>query len=126
MNHGVYYIFITALISSYEDMIIAALVKNGFMVSSLSEDNEVTMGGGDYISAIIALRIDIEDEVKPAIVLSDEIEKVLKDLNIVYYSLIVTESTDCSWNVSDIKIPKALPALPPPKLNVRKPGTGWN
>lgn len=125
MSYGIYYVFITALISSYEDMIIAGLVKAGFQVSSLAEDNTATIGDDDSISAMIALRIDTE--MAGAIVVIDEVERVLKDLKIVYYSLVVTESTDCSWDISPIKLPKILPPpLPTPALNVRKPNSGLN
>jgi len=125
MSDGIYYVFITALISSYEDMIIAGLVKAGFQVSSLAEDSTVTIGDDDSISVMIALRIDTE--IVGAVVVIDEVEKVLKDLKIVYYSLVVTESTDCSWDVSSIKLPKALPPpLPTSALNVRKPNSGLN
>lgn len=125
MSYGIYYVFITALISSYEDMIIAGLVKAGFQVSSLSEDNTATISDDDSISVMIALRIDTE--IEGAVAIIDEVEKVLKDLKIVYYSLVVTESTDCSWNISPIKLPKALPPpLPTPALNVRKPNSGLN
>lgn len=125
MNYGIYYVFITALISSYEDMIIAGLVKAGFQVSSLSEDNIATIGGDDSLSSVIALRIDTEMD--GAIVVIDEVEKVLKDLKIVYYSLVVAESTDCSWSISSIKLSKALPPpLPTPVPNVRKPNSGLN
>jgi len=125
MNYGIYYVFITALISSYEDMIIAGLVKAGFQVSSLAEDNTVTIGNDDSISVMIALRIDTE--IDGAIVVIDEVKNVLKELKIVYYSLVVTESADCSWNISSIKLPKALPPpLPTPVPNVRKPNSGLN
>jgi len=121
---NVYYVFITVLISSYEDMIIAALVKEGYQVSALSETNEVTIGNKDSVSAMIALRVVAE--ATNANELNGEIQEVLDELKILYYSLIVTESVDCSWNVSDIKLPRALPPpTPPPLPNVRK-GTGWN
>jgi hypothetical protein len=49
------------------------------------------------------------------------------DLNIVYYSLVVTESVDCCWNISNIRVTKALPPpLPTPDTNVRKPNSGLN
>lgn len=122
MNPEIYYVFITALISSYEDMIIAALVKKGYQVSPLSETNQVTIGGDDYFSALITLRIEVE--VQNALDLNTEIQKVLKELKVMYYSLIVTESVDCAWHVSSIKLPKALPPSPLP--NVRKPDPSMN
>lgn len=122
MNYGIYYVFITALISSYEDMVIAALVKKGFQVSPLSETNQVTIGDKDSICAMIALRIDLDD--KSAFDLHTEIQSVLHELRVVYYSLVVTESADCCWNISNIKVPKALP--PAPTTNVRKPNSGLN
>lgn len=122
MNYGIYYVFITALISSYEDMIIAGLVKAGFQVSSLAEDNTVTLSTEDSVCAIIALRIDVDNE--NAFDLQTEIQKILKELKVIYYSLIVTESVDCAWNISNIKLPKALPPSSLP--NVRKPDSSMN
>jgi hypothetical protein len=124
MSYGIYYVFITALISSYEDMVIAALVKAGFQVGSLSETHEVTIATKDSVSALIALRIDSEKH--NAFELHGEVEKVLNELNILYYSLIVTESTDCAWNISNIRITKALPAAPIPAVNVKKSKSGLN
>lgn len=122
MNTEIYYVFITALISSYEDMIIAALVKKGYQVSPLDESNQVTIGGDDSVSALITLRIEVD--MQNALDLQTEIQKVLKELKVMYYSLIVTELVDCAWNVSSIKLPKALPPAPLP--NVRKPDSSMN
>lgn len=119
MNYGIYYVFITALISSYEDMVIAALVKNGFQVSPIAETNIVTTGNTDSVSAIIALRIDSDDQ--NAFQIHTEVEKVLSGLRILYHSLIVTESADCVWGISNIRLTKALPAV-----NVKKPGPAVN
>jgi hypothetical protein len=125
MNYGTYYVFITALISSYEDMIIAALVKKGFQVSPLAESNQVTISDKDSVCAMIALRIDTDMEI--AYEIHNEIQEVLISMNIVYYSLVVTESADCCWNISNIRVPKALPPpLPTPTTNVRKPNSGLN
>lgn len=129
MNFGIYYVYVTALIPTYEDMIIAGLVKKGYRVGPLAETNEVTVTTPDSICAIIALRLDVNDDEGDTIVhsaaeLHEKIEAALQELKIFYYSLIVTESADCCWNISNIRIPKALP--PPLPINVRKPNSGSN
>lgn len=124
MSYDTYYIYVTALISSYEDMIIAALVKAGFQVSPLSEDNNVTIGGDDTVSAVIALRVDTE--LFGALNVFNKVESILKELKILYYSLVVVESTDCSWGASQIKIPKTIKALPPPLPTGGKPDSSLN
>lgn len=116
MTIETFFVFITALIPQYEDMIIAGLVKKGYQVCPASLTNEVTSGGQDSVSAVIALRID--SEARDSTELHVVIQQLLLDLKIVYYSLMVTVATDCCWNASGLSFPKAPPPLP--LLNVGK------
>lgn len=122
MTTETFFVFITALIPSYDNMIIAGLVKKGYQVCPASSSNEVTCGGKDSISAIIALRIDSTE--KDATELHTVVHQLLVDLKIVYYSLLVTVATDCCWHASGLQLPKALPPAPLP--NVRKPSSDLN
>lgn len=122
MSYGIYYVYITALIPSYEEMIIAGLVKKGYRVGPLADSNKVTVAAPNSVCAIIALRVDTNDDegdtsVHSSFEMHEKVEAFLLELKIFYYSLIVTEMADCCWNISNIEIPKAL--LPPPvkKLN---------
>ena len=121
MTTETFFVFITALIPSYENMIIAGLVKKGYQVGPASLTNEVTSGGQDTVSAVIALRIDSEEE---TIELQVVIQQLLEELKVIYYSLLVTVATDCCWNASGLQLPKAPP--PPLLLNVGKPDPTLN
>lgn len=124
MSFGIYYVYITALITSYEEMIIAGLVKKGYRVGPLADSNEVTVATPNSVCAVIALRVDTNDDegatdIHSSFELHEKVEAFLLELKIFYYSLVVTEVADCCWNISNIEIPKVLPPPLPPvkKLN---------
>lgn len=124
MSYGIYYVYITALIPSYEEMIIAGLVKKGYRVGPLADSNEVTVATPDSVCALIALRIDTTDDegatdIHSAFELHEKVEAFLLESKIFYYSLIITEAADCCWNISNVIITKSLPPPLPPvkKLN---------
>ncbi len=100
----VYYCWITALVPSYQDGIVAGMAKKGYMVGALSKDG-VVLSPGQSSAGLIALNIYHREDVDA------EIDRVYKDLSDVlddmkarYFSLIVAQSVASRWYGSNFDI----------------------
>ena len=103
-----YIVWATVLTPSYTDSIIAALVKRGYAVSSLSKD--ICISIDENASGIITLKVGTSDESKLAKDIYNDIIQILDEIKAFYYSVVITEYMDnCIWSGSNISISKKKP-----------------
>jgi hypothetical protein len=109
----IYYVWITALTDSYQDGIIAGLVKKGYMVGPASKEGRI-IAPGESASAVITLSIYSEKEFDAGKLHADT-AVVLSDMKAYCYSIIASGAADCAWTGSNFNIQTALEAVQPPK-----------
>jgi hypothetical protein len=124
----IYYVWITALMPSYQDGIIAGLVKRGYMVGPAAKDGKVSVGTDTTAATLFALSVYRTDAETDANKVYTDITEVLKDMKAYYYSVIVSHSYEATWIGSNFSLPakkKADKVTPPPIPSV-PPGTKKN
>lgn len=111
---GQFVVWITCLLESYEDRIIAGMVKKGYQVGPAASGGQVSIKYDNGASVLIALRVDSSKEDVKAVEISKDIMDVLKDNNFLYYSVIVSALTSSCWNGANVVLPKPAQPAPPP------------
>jgi hypothetical protein len=117
----IYYCWITALLPTYQDDIIAGLAKRGYMVGPAAADGTICSVQDKCPSALIALSVYKADPETKAVKVYDDVSAVLKEMNAKYYSVIISLSHEATWVGSNFPLPsKKEPPPPPPdkKTNV--------
>lgn len=117
----VYYCWITALMPSYQDGIIAGMVKRGYMVGPAAKDGKVTVSDNNA-AALIAISVYRTDEETNVNKIYDDVVAVLKETKAYYYSVIISHSYEATWVGANFNLPlkakgvveKASTATPPP------------
>jgi len=103
---GKFVAWITCLTSSYEDTLIAGMVKKGYIIGAAAAQGKVSVAKEDSPSAVIAITIDSYNEnLKAADVYKDLVE-VIADKKVICYSVIVTAQVDSSWGAANFNLPK--------------------
>lgn len=117
----IYYCWITALLPSYQDSIIAGLVKRGYMVGPAAKDGKVTTSDNNS-AALIAISVYRAEETSVNQIYED-VSTVLKDMKAYYYSIVVSHSYEATWVGANFNLPlknkgvvdkTATTAVPPP------------
>lgn len=112
----VYTCWITCMLESYQDSIVAALIKKKYTVG-LASSGTVVLNEDDQVSAILAYTIyKISDENIDISKVYDDVILTLREIKGYYYSVIVAESQQSTWTGSNmiVKSNKDVPQLPPP------------
>lgn len=112
----IYYCWITVLIPSYQDGIIAGMVKKGYMVGPAAKDGSIIIGNSDQPAAIISLSLyqTIETEAKTNVKqIYTDLMSVLVDIKAYYYSIVVVLASDATWIGSNITFHKEKIIAPP-------------
>lgn len=110
----IYYCWVTALMPSYQDGIIAGLVKRGYMVGPAAKDGVLSIVKENCPAVLIALSVyKAETETTPLQVYDDLI-LVLTEMNAKYYSVVISLSHEASWGGPNFSIPVKKKAEPPP------------
>jgi hypothetical protein len=118
----IYFCWVTALLPSYQDGIVAGLASKGYMVGPAAKDGKVTLGGNNCPAAIIALTVYCAEETTTLKIYDDMID-VLTKMGASIYSVVISESYKATWGGSNFSLPakpKANPFRPSPdtKKNV--------
>lgn len=109
----IYYCWITAMLPSYQDGIIAGLARKGYMVGPASKDGTLATGIADNKpSCLFAISVYKAEETNASNIYTDVVN-VLTDMKAKFYSVIVSHSYEAIWAGSNIKLP-AKPNKPPP------------
>lgn len=99
----IYYCWITALMPTYQDGIIAGMVKRGYMVGPAAKDGKVTTSD-NTAAALIAISIYRAEETNVNKIY-DDVVAVLKDMKAYYYSVIVSHSYEATWVGANFNLP---------------------
>jgi hypothetical protein len=116
----IYYCWITAMLPSYQDGIIAGLARKGYMVGPASKDGAIATGASDTKpSVLFAVSVYKAEETNASNIYTDVIA-VLNDMKARYYSVIISHSYEATWAGSNIKLPGKPPPIPPQDPSSKK------
>ena len=111
----IYYCWITVLLPSYQDKIVAGLVKHGYMVGPASKDGKVAVTSENSAATLIALSIyrpnGEETDVNK---IYEDVLGILKEMKAYYFSVIISHSYEATWVGSNFTVPKPKAADKPP------------
>jgi hypothetical protein len=114
-----FYVWATLISDRAANELVVGLVRRGFQVEPLADDNTLTNVG--EVSVLCALNV-IADHVPatlpegrgPQHWVLDRVTEVLDETKNAYYSLIIFEiGGTCTWIGSNIKLPKKVADEPP-------------
>ena len=108
----VYNCWITCLLESYQNTIIISLVKRGYTVGLTSMGN---VNQPNQVSAILSFSIYKIDEKKLTLAkVLDDLNIILTDAKMYFYSIVVSEHHNATWAGSNIIVQntKSVPLLP--------------
>lgn len=109
----IYYCWVTALLPSYQDGIVAGLAKRGYMVGPASKDGKVTISSDRCPAALLSLSVYREEETNVEKIYKDVVD-ILAEMNAYYYSVIVSLSHEATWVGPNFQLPEKQKATPPP------------
>lgn len=101
-----FHVWVTAISDSYTEQLVGRLVRRNWKVSALG--NTLSLHNEDNLATLVAFSMaktpkseKPEDEVALATAL-EEVKDVLKRLKVHYYSLIVTQTSGCTWCAGNV------------------------
>jgi hypothetical protein len=108
----IYTCWITCLLESYQDAIVAGLIKRGYTIGLSGRGN---VNQHNQFSAVLSYslyKLDDPDLTAPGIL--KEIGIILSDMKAYYYSIVVAEGNNAAWAGSNIIVQdnKTIPLLP--------------
>lgn len=109
----IYYCWVTALLPSYQDGLIAGLAKKGYMVGPAAKDGKIVSTKDDAPAALITLSVYKAEETSSAKIYEDLVQ-ILQEMKVLYYSVVVALCNEATWAGSNIHLPKEKKAQPPP------------
>ena|ERR1700674_2329465 len=115
----IYYCWITALLPSYQDGIVAGLAKRGYMVGPAAKDGKVTLYKEDCPGVLMALSVYREEETNVNNIY-DDVLAVLKEIKAYYYSVVISLSHEATWVGPNFQIPSKNKPTPPPLPGTKK------
>lgn len=110
----IYYVWITALSSTYQDAIISRLVQRGYMVGPASKDGKVSLVTEGCPAALIALSVYKQEEEVDVKKIYEDIYAILKEIPAKYYSVVVSLSHEATWIGANFTLAVKDKAGPPP------------
>lgn len=116
----IYYCWITALLPSYQDNIIAGMVRRGYMVGPAAKDGQVTTSAENNPAALIALSLYRAEQETNVNKIYDDVVAVLKEMDARYYSVIISHSYEATWVGSNFSVPAKATGTPPPVPSGKK------
>lgn len=117
----IYTCWITCMLESYQDQIVAGLIKKGYTVGLASAGTTV-VNHENQVSAILAVTVYKLGEIDISITkVYEDIAFVLTDMKGYFYSVIIAETNNSTWAGSNIFMqPKKTPQLLPPAKDTTK------
>lgn len=111
----IYFCWITVLLPSVQDDIIAGMAKKGYMIGPTSKDGKVIFAPGENpAGSVIALSVYKHTNGLTAKSVYDDLVKILYETSSYFYSIIVTASVEATWVGSNFQLPSRKEATPPP------------
>lgn len=104
-----YHVWVTALSETYVEQLVGKLVRRGYQISPMG--NQLVTASSDNPCAVLAFSMTRpirgkEEALTHAAVL-DEAVDVMKRLKMYYYSIVVAESSHCTWMLGNLSIEQA-------------------
>ena len=97
--------WITVMFSSYEDKIVAGMIKKGYAIAASLPDGQLTQSQPETAGAVISfVMIPKKSEATNKEVFTDLLD-VLSQERVLFYSVIVSVMTDAVWLDSNIILP---------------------
>ncbi len=109
----IYYCWITALLPSYQDRIVAGLASKGYMVGPAAKDGKVTTSSEGCPAALLALSVYREEETNVQKIY-DDVTAVLHEMGAYFYSVVISLSHEATWVGPNFQLPEKAKAVPPP------------
>lgn len=102
------------MLQSYQDGIVAGLVKRGYVVALASGEKSST-NREDQVSALIVLTVYKLDDKMSTSKLYEDLAFILTDIKAYFYSVVIADSTTSTWVGSNILLQpeKEIPQLTP-------------
>ncbi len=111
----IYYCWVTALLPTYQDGIVAGMARKGYMVGPAAKDGLVITPTHEGSPAVLyALGVYRGEETNVHKIYNDLVA-VLKDVKAHYFSIIISLSTEATWIGTNVVLPVAeeKPPVPP-------------
>lgn len=90
------------MLESYQDKIVAGLIKRGYTVGSASS-GKVVINHENQVSAILALTIyKISEEELAITKIYEDLAFILTDMKGYFYSIVIAETNNSTWAGSNI------------------------
>jgi len=111
VEQGSYIVWITCLLSSYQDKIIAELVKKGYTISACGdkEVGNICWTTTNAPSALIVFSISSNASKATATSIHTDINDILSNNKMLFFSLIVCARGGACWNVGNINLTNKTP-----------------
>lgn len=110
----IYYVWVTALLQSDQDNIIAGLVKRGYMVGPAAKDGKVSCVTEGCPSALISLSVYKQEEEIDIKKVYEDTLSVLDEIHCRYFSVVISLSHEATWVGPNFSVPAKEKDKPPP------------
>jgi len=110
----IYYVWVTALLPSYQDGLIAGLVQRGYMVGPAAKDGKVSMAVEGCPAVLIALSVYKQEEEVDVKKIYEDVLAVLTEIPARYYSVVISLSHEATWVGANFTLPAKSKKEPPP------------
>lgn len=98
----VYTCWITCMLESYQDQIVAGLIKKGYTIG-LASTGKVIVNQDNQVSAVIAFTAyNLSQEDLTITKMYDDICLILTDIKAYFYSIVIAEAVNSTWTGSNI------------------------
>jgi len=102
------------MLSSYQDGLIAGLVKKGYNVGPSSGDGNIGIGTENQPSFLISLTLYKVNGQITAQSIYDDCMGILTAMKAYFYAIIVAQAYDSTWTGCNFNMPNKKTAAPPP------------
>jgi hypothetical protein len=109
------------MLESYQDQIVAGLIKKGYTVG-LASTGKAVVNHENQVSAILSLTVyKLAEEELPITKVYEDFAFILTDMKGYFYSIIIAETNNSTWAGSNIFLqPKKNAQLLPPPVDHKK------
>lgn len=111
----IYYCWITALLPTYQDDIVAGLVRKGYMVGPAAKDGYVITPTHENAPASLYAFSVYRAEITNVNKIYDDFLSILNEIKAHYLSIIVSLSNEATWVGTNVTLPakEVAPLIPP-------------
>jgi hypothetical protein len=108
---GQYIIWVTSMFASYEDRVVAGMIKKGYIVSAGVDDGQLSNNIPGAAGVVIAFIVACKDPATPLNKVFQDLADVLDEVKVLFYSIIISAVNDCVWVPGNIVLPKSKPSI---------------